>query len=175
MSGVTIPIPIPTAIYISTKPIGSTRSSRPHFTKIEANGTATAHIPITKDSIMGYKMKALVWDLYHYTIEPVSLSRLETAVKSLYFIGPPYFNPDQTALILTALTRKYNGNDNPSPWAETVKDSLGVCIKAYLIDWPQREKLDAYELAHIFMFVFGVTFMDLGAPEFQDSLHTNGV
>ncbi|KAK6951293.1 hypothetical protein Daesc_007824 [Daldinia eschscholtzii] len=61
------------------------------------------------------------------------------------------------------------------PWAETVKDSLGACIKAYLIDWPQKDKLDVYELAHIFMFVFGVTFIDLEDPEFRNSLHTNGV
>lgn len=127
-----------------------------------------------------YKVKVLVWDLYHFE-DLDSSDRLNSACDQLCFISYPYFPFHEAEYIANAPTRVYQDRVGSSH-IQSVRDALLEHLSAFHIDW-RRRRVDIVgstqptprDVAHIFLFVFGITFIQLGSVRFQHQLRKDGL
>ncbi|KAI1653344.1 hypothetical protein F4813DRAFT_399964 [Daldinia decipiens] len=129
---------------------------------------------------LGYKAKVLVWDLYHFK-DPDSSYRLGSAPDKTFYICHPYFSQHEAEYIANARTRVHQDRVG-APYVQSVRDALLEHFKAFGVDRHRRLGDIAnntlptpQEIAHIYLFVFGITFVQLGGVRFQRQLSKYGL
>lgn len=133
--------------------------------------TISSTSDIKAHHVLGYKLRVLLHDLRSIAKDPLAEKRTLQSTDELY-LGPPYFTPEESALVKGAKITQATTDQN------TVQDAIHAQMQNFFDK--RRASGDArpcgpHDLAPIYLRVFEVTSEELDDAKFLSRMSRSGL